>query len=66
MLTAEQTRCVHQAISDCDRFIERETARGPHNRPADTQQALDAYIAHKARMIKMLDDSAAAWAPTTD
>ncbi len=44
-----------QAISETESFIERESARADDLRPADMQQHLDFCIAHKQKLIKMLN-----------
>jgi hypothetical protein len=46
---------INQAIADCDRFIAKEQAQAADLRPADVAKMLDFYIAHRAKLIKMLE-----------
>ena len=46
---------INQAIADCDRFIAKEQAQSADLRPADVAKMLDFYIAHRAKLIKMLE-----------
>jgi hypothetical protein len=44
-----------QAIAECNRYIALEGARSADLRPADIQKLLDWYIAHRAKLLTMLD-----------
>lgn len=54
--TTEQTRRILQAIEECDRFIAKESPRSAELRPADVQQTLDFYIAHRAKLQAMISE----------
>lgn len=53
-MTASQRRRVIEALNETQRFIDKESARNPKLRPADTQKLLDFYIAHAAKLRAML------------
>lgn len=46
---------ITQAIADCNRYIALEGARSADLRPADIQKLLDWYIAHRAKLLLMLE-----------
>ncbi len=43
------------AISDCDRYIKKESTRSDDLRPAEIRQRLDYYINHRAKLAGMLE-----------
>lgn len=49
-------RRTEAALVETQRFIDRETARGAHNRPADMQDALDKAISHRAKLLAVLEN----------
>lgn len=53
-MTKEQERRVMDAITDCDRYIAKESPRAADLRPADVQKRLEWYIAHREKLIAML------------
>ena len=50
MTTAEQIRKLTAALVQCNRFIAIESAKSADLRPAETQQLLDCYLAHRDRL----------------
>lgn len=55
-MTAEsRIHRIRQSIAECERFIAKEGPRDAALRPADMQKALDHAIAHRARLLAMLD-----------
>lgn len=50
----DQIRRIHEAIAECDRFLEKESARNASLRPADVQQYLNFCITHRAKLVSML------------
>jgi hypothetical protein len=48
-------RRVDSALADTQRYIDRESARADDLRPAATQELLDKYIAHKAKLEATLE-----------
>jgi len=46
---------ITQAIAECNRYIALEGARSPDLRPADIQKLLDWYIAHRNKLLTMLE-----------
>lgn len=49
---------INQAIQECDRFIALESKRSSDLRPAGIQQHLGFCIAHKAKLLQMLEGGA--------
>jgi hypothetical protein len=49
-MSDEQRRRALQSIAECDRFIEREEGRNADLRPAETQQLLEFYKSHRAKL----------------
>ena len=45
---------IQQAITECDQFITKESARSADLRPADVAKLLASYIAHRAKLVEML------------
>ena len=58
-MTAYEIESIRSAIADCDRFINKESARIPELRPASVASLLDWYIAHRAKLAAMLQAAAA-------
>lgn len=56
MTKQEMIRRGRLSIAECNRFIEREEARGPENRPADMQKVLDFYKCRKAEMEILMSE----------
>lgn len=52
-MTAQQKTSVLSAIADCNRYIAKEAGRNPDLRPADVQERLDWYYAHRAKLLAM-------------
>ena len=48
------------ALEGTNKFIKKESARNPDLRPPETQELLNDYIAHKAKLIQMLADDTVA------
>jgi hypothetical protein len=46
---------IARAIADCDRYIKLESPRAADLRPAQTQQLLDFYLEHRAKLQAMLE-----------
>jgi hypothetical protein len=46
---------ITQAIADCNRYIALEGSRSADLRPADIQKLLEWYIAHRAKLLTMLE-----------
>lgn len=57
-MTNNQKARILAAIADCDLFIDKESPRNQATRPTDMQKYLDFCIAHKARLVKMLEPQA--------
>lgn len=53
-MSQDQIRRIHQAIAECDKFIDKESGRRADLRPADVQQHLDFCVAHRAKLEAML------------
>lgn len=53
-MTKEQRRRVISALEETQRFIDKESKRSADLRPAETQNLLDWYVAHKAKLEAML------------
>ena len=51
-----QLKRAQDALAETIRFIEKESPRRADLRPADVQQCLDFYIAHKARLEKAIEN----------
>lgn len=47
-----------QALTETNRFIDREEARGADLRPDSVTALLASYKAHRARLLQMLDAAA--------
>ena len=56
-MSQEQIRRIHQAIAECDKFIDKESGRRADLRPADVQQYLDFCITHRAKLLAMLGEA---------
>ena len=54
MSAAYQKHQIERALADTIRYIERESARADDLRPVETQELLEKYIAHKAKLEAML------------
>lgn len=54
-MTAETKSKISEAIADCNRYIAKEAPRAADLRPADTQDLLDWYYAHRAKLLAMLE-----------
>lgn len=54
-LTPETTRRIKVALAETQRFIDKESPRNADTRPADMLQHLNFCIAHKARLLAMLE-----------
>jgi hypothetical protein len=46
---------ITQAIAECNRYIALEGSRSADLRPADIQKLLEWYIAHRAKLLSMLE-----------
>lgn len=57
-MKAQQIRSIKNAIADCNRYITKESARAADLRPAEITKLLDWYIAHRAKLLAMLDETA--------
>ena len=53
-LDSHQLNKIHQSLKEVQSFIQKETNKGPRNRPADIQKLLDKYIEMEKNLIKML------------
>lgn len=56
-MTPYQISSIRSAIADCNRFIDRESARRADLRPADVAELLAWYIGHRAKLAAMLEAS---------
>jgi hypothetical protein len=54
-MTTYQINSIRSAIADCDRFIAKEGPRNPSLRPADVAKLLEWTIAHRAKLVGMLE-----------
>ncbi|MGF6996776.1 hypothetical protein [Paraburkholderia sp. GAS32] len=52
--TATHLQRLRSALSDTERFINREGRRDPAIRPADMQKTLDSYIQHRANLLAVM------------
>ena len=53
-LTEQQKLSIRSAIADCNNYIAKEGARSADLRPADIAKLLEWYIAHRAKLLAML------------
>lgn len=53
-MTTYERKKIEQALAETQRFIDKEGARNPDLRPADTQKIFDGYVAHKAKLLGIL------------
>ncbi len=53
-MTTGQKTTVLDAIAECTRFIDRESKRAAHLRPAEMVDLLAYYISHRQKLIDML------------
>lgn len=56
-MTQQQIKSIRSAIADCDRFIAKESGRNPALRPAETAKLLDWYVAHRSKLLAMLESA---------
>ena len=56
-MTADQINKIRSAIADCNSYIAKESARSEDLRPAETANLLQWYIAHRAKLLKMLEEA---------
>ncbi len=54
MFTPSQTARIIAAIEECTRFINKEEARDPSTRPAESAAILAESYAHRAKMQEAL------------
>lgn len=54
-MNTQQIAKIQSAIADCNRYIALEDARAADLRPAKVQQILDHAIAHRAKLLAMLE-----------
>jgi hypothetical protein len=59
-LTDYEKQQVISALKGTNKFIKKESARNPKLRPPETQELLDDYISHKAKLLQMLADDTVA------
>lgn len=57
-MTNQQKTSIQAAIADCNRYIAKEGARSADLRPAQVAKLLDWYIAHRAKLLAMLESAA--------
>lgn len=56
-MTNQQVNSIRSAISECDRFISKESVRNSALRPADVAELLRWYIAHRAKLVAMVESA---------
>lgn len=54
-MTSLNTKKIIEAIAECDRYIAKEGSRLADLRPANIQKLLDWYIAHRTKLLSMLE-----------
>jgi hypothetical protein len=54
-LSADRRQRIATAIAECDRYIAKESPRAADLRPADVADRLAYYIAHRAKLVAMLE-----------
>jgi hypothetical protein len=54
LMAAPKSKIV-EAIADCNRYIAKEGSRSADLRPAPTQQLLDWYCNHRAKLLTILE-----------
>ena len=53
-MTEQQKNSIRQAISDCDRYIDKESPRSEDLRPQEIKDLLAFYVNHRAKLHGML------------
>lgn len=53
-MTSTNRNKIIQAIAECDRYIALESKRSEDLRPIKIKQLLDWYIAHRVKLLSML------------
>lgn len=54
-MTNQEINSVRSAVADCNRYIAKEGSRAADLRPADVAKRLEWYIAHRAKLLAMLE-----------